>query len=79
MANHATTAPEAGASSKSKTARAISPLALAYPVPVAAALLGLGVSKTWAAVREGKIRVTRFGRRTVVARSEIERLVVEGF
>lgn len=69
MAHLATSAPAFGASSTPP---------LAYSVPQAAALLGLGESKLWSLVRAGRIRVTKFDRRTVISRSELERLAAEG-
>ena len=51
---------------------------LAHPVHTAAQLLGIGPSKTWALIREGKIRATRLGRRTLITAREIERLLETG-
>ncbi len=46
---------------------------LAHSVPVAAELLGVGVSKVWEMVRAGEISAVRLGRRTVITQREIER------
>ncbi len=51
---------------------------LAYPVHTAAQLLGIGPSKTWALIAEGKIRATRLGRRTLITAKEIERVLETG-
>jgi excisionase family DNA binding protein len=55
---------------------AISPLA--HSIPVTAHLLSIGESKTWALIREGKIRSIKLGRRTLVPVHEIERLLQTG-
>lgn len=39
---------------------------LAHPVPVAASILGIKVSKTYELLAEGKIRAKKIGSRTVV-------------
>ncbi len=51
---------------------------LAHPVHTAAQLLGIGPSKTWALIAEGKIRATRIGRRTLISAREIERVLETG-
>ena len=55
---------------------AISPLA--HSIPITAHLLGIGESKTWGLIREGKIRSIKLGRRTLVTAQEIERLLETG-
>jgi excisionase family DNA binding protein len=51
---------------------------MAHSVHIAAQLLGIGPSKTWALIREGKIRATRIGRRTLISAREIERVLEKG-
>jgi excisionase family DNA binding protein len=48
---------------------------LAYSIPDAARLLGIGKSKAWALVREGVLRPVRLGKRTVIPASEIARVL----
>ena len=48
---------------------------LAYSVPDAARLIGMGVSKVWEMISSGEIRSVRLGRRTVITRRELERLL----
>lgn len=51
---------------------------LAHSVPVAARLLGIGHSKAWALIAQGKIRAIRLGRRTLIPAREIERVLENG-
>ncbi len=50
---------------------------LLVPVNEAAELLGLGRTRTWMLAREGRLRVVRIGRRTLIPREELERFVRE--
>lgn len=54
------------------------PLPLLVNVSAAAKLLGLGTSTVWQLVSTGKIRATKIGRRTLIVRSEIERIAADG-
>lgn len=49
-----------------------------YNVHEAAALLQLGVCKTWGLLRDNKIKRLKIGRKTFILRSEIERIWKEG-
>ena len=51
---------------------------LTVTVPEAAGLLGVGVSSAWDAVWSGQIRSFRIGRRVLVPRAEIDRLLGGG-
>ena len=48
---------------------------LTISVRTAAAMLGIGTTHTWALIRDGKIEVIRWGRRTLVKVSSLEKLV----
>jgi excisionase family DNA binding protein len=49
------------------------PAPILLQIPEAAASLGLGKTKFWELVHDGRIEVVRIGRRALVARSELER------
>jgi excisionase family DNA binding protein len=49
---------------------------LAYSVPEAARRLGCGVGLLYRMARTGELRLTKLGRRTLVAAAELERLLV---
>lgn len=51
---------------------------MAHDVPTAARMIGIGQSLCWQLIRDGKIRVTRIGRRTLVPVTEVARVVIEG-
>lgn len=69
MAQHATPAPADGASR-------ITPMA--FDVPTAARHLSIGQSKLWMLIREGRVKVAKIDRRTLVSRAELERIAAEG-
>jgi excisionase family DNA binding protein len=48
---------------------------LAYSVPEAARRLGCGVGLLYRMARTGELRLTKLGRRTLVAAAELERLL----
>lgn len=50
---------------------------LLHPIPDAAEVLGIGRSKLYELIAEGKIRTVKIGRRTLVAQDELERYVRE--
>jgi excisionase family DNA binding protein len=50
---------------------------LLVPVPEAAALLGIGRTRAWQLIYEGRLRAVRIGRRTLIPRTELERFVRE--
>ena len=52
---------------------------LAYAVPEAAKVLGVSQAFVWQRVAKGDIKATRLGRRTLIPRAELERVVAEGF
>lgn len=54
------------------TAEASQDSALAYPVPVAASLIGLGPLGTWNLVREGKLRSFVEDGRRLISRQALE-------
>jgi excisionase family DNA binding protein len=51
---------------------------IARSVPEAAKIIGIGTSLAWQLVRDGKIKATRIGGRTLVSNAEIARVVEEG-
>lgn len=51
---------------------------LAYSIHAASKLVGISKSKTWALIRDGKIRSIKLGRRTLITSKEIERLLQNG-
>jgi excisionase family DNA binding protein len=51
---------------------------LAYRVADAVRVSGVSKSKLYALAAEGRLRLTRVGGRTLVPRTELERLIVEG-
>jgi excisionase family DNA binding protein len=78
---HATASTRATEASSGLVNRALSDqniVPLAHDVPTAARLIGIGPSKTWALIAEGKIRATRIGRRTLISAREIERVLETG-
>jgi len=50
---------------------------LLVPVPEAAQLLGIGRTRTWQLIYEGRLKAVRIGRRTLIPRAELERFVRE--
>lgn len=50
---------------------------LLVPVPEAAHALGIGRTRTWQLVYQGRLKAVRIGRRTLIPRSELERFVRE--
>ena len=46
---------------------------MAYSVPEAGALAGIGPTAAWTAVREGRLKTRRLGRRQLVLREDLER------
>ena len=51
---------------------------LTYSVDEAARALGIGRSLTWRLIRSGRLPTVKIGRRTLIRRSEVERLLDEG-
>jgi excisionase family DNA binding protein len=49
-----------------------------YDVPEAARILGIGRSAAYEAVRRGEIPSIRLGKRLVVPRAALERMLLEG-
>lgn len=49
---------------------------LAYDVPAAGRLIGLGRTKTWELVRSGELASIRVGRRRLVTRQALQELVL---
>jgi len=49
---------------------------LAYDVPVAGRLIGLGATKTWELVRSGDLPSIRIGRRRLVTRQALHEFVL---
>jgi excisionase family DNA binding protein len=78
IATASTRAPDADPSAATGTLPNQNIVPLAHPVHTAAQLLGIGPSKTWALIAEGKIRATRIGRRTLISAREIERVLETG-
>jgi len=56
--------------------RAATPKPLTITVSTACALSGLGPTKIWTFVREGKLPVTRFGHRTLIHFAPFEALLL---
>ncbi len=50
---------------------------LLVPVREAAELLGIGRTRTWQLIYEGRLRAVRIGRRTLMPRAEPERFIRE--
>jgi hypothetical protein len=59
------------------TAEASQDSALAYPVPVAASLIGIGPLRAWDLVREGKIHSFVEDGRRLISRQAIEEYAAE--
>lgn len=51
---------------------------IAYRIPEACRVVGIGKSKLYELAAEGKIRFTRIGKRTVVTHAELQRLIDAG-
>ena len=45
---------------------------LAYSVPEAAKLIGLGLTRTYAEINSGNLKAIKVGRRTIIRREAIE-------
>ena len=53
------------------------PVALAHQVPAACDRLGIGRTMLYELIKNGRIKVIKIGRRTLVPESELQRLVAE--
>jgi excisionase family DNA binding protein len=53
------------------------PARLTYSIPEASHVLGLSETTLWSLIRRGVIRPVRIGRRTLVPRSEVDRLLAD--
>jgi len=51
---------------------------LAYSVPEAAEMIGIGVSKMYILMRDEKLRAIKIGRRTLIPLAELERVIEQG-
>jgi excisionase family DNA binding protein len=69
---------ERRATNTSKSSKPARVRPLTITVATACAMSGLGPSKIWGLIREGKLPVTRFGHRTLIHFAEFEALVLEG-
>lgn len=54
------------------------PAGAPWPVPDAAAYLGVSARHLWRKIAEGEIRSIRFGRRVLIPADELTRLAAEG-